>query len=121
MLEKEGHTVTLACDGLEAISAFERNSYDLILMDVQMPNLDGLAATETIRKREAGERRVPIIALTAHALSSDRDRCLAAGMDGFVSKPIQVDELWDAISNLAIESRDFAGIGIGSNNPFVEP
>jgi CheY-like chemotaxis protein len=101
LLEKEGHTVTIACDGLEAIAAFERDTYDLILMDVQMPNLDGLAATQAIRKREAGRQRTPIIALTAHAMSSDRDQCLAAGMDAFVSKPIQVGELWEAISTLA--------------------
>jgi CheY-like chemotaxis protein len=111
LLEKEGHTVTLACDGLEAVSAFERAPYDLILMDVQMPNLDGLAATQAIRKREKpGHRRTPIVALTAHAMASDKDQCLAAGMDAFVTKPIQVSELWDAISELAIESPDPATI-----------
>jgi signal transduction histidine kinase/DNA-binding response OmpR family regulator/streptogramin lyase len=111
LLEKEGHTVTLACDGLEAIAAFERNTYDLILMDVQMPNLDGIAATQAIRKQETGQRRIPIIALTAHAMSSDRDQCLAAVMDAFVTKPIQVNELWDAISRVAIETLDSAEIG----------
>jgi two-component system sensor histidine kinase/response regulator len=78
-----------------------------------MPNLDGLAATQAIRQREFGPRRIPIIALTAHATASDRDRCLAAGMDDFVSKPIQVSDLWEAISKLAIENPDFAEIAGG--------
>jgi two-component system, sensor histidine kinase and response regulator len=103
LLEKEGHTVTLAADGQEAIRAFDESTFDLILMDVQMPNVDGLEATAVIRSRELGRTRTPIIALTAHAMSSDRDRCLGAGMDAFVSKPIQVSELWDAMSSLCDE------------------
>ena len=100
LLETRGHIVTIACDGLEAIAAFKRDPYDLILMDVQMPNLDGLAATKAIRQCEMGQRKIPIIALTAHVRSSDRDECLAAGMNGFVTKPIQASELSTAISEL---------------------
>ncbi len=113
LLEKEGHAATVVCDGIEAVAAFELNTYDLILMDVQMPNLDGLAATRAIRQRESGGRRIPIIALTAHATTSDRDQCLAAGMDDFVSKPIQVSDLGEAISKLAIEIPEFAEITAG--------
>jgi CheY-like chemotaxis protein len=98
LLEKEGHTVTIANDGCEAITAFEKDCFDLILMDVQMPNMDGLAATKEIRWREVGNRRTPIIALTAHARTSDRDECIAAGMDGYVTKPIQVSQLWEAVA-----------------------
>ena len=100
LLEKQGHTVTIAADGREAIAAFEKDRFDLILMDVQMPEVDGFQATEAIRQQEKGEQRIPIIALTANAMSGDRERCLAAGMDGFVSKPIDVAELTDAIAKL---------------------
>jgi CheY-like chemotaxis protein len=100
LLEKQGHAVTIVSNGREAVNAFEEGVFDLILMDVQMPELDGMAATELIRKLEGGRSRMPIIALTAHAMASDRERCLAAGMDGFVSKPIQVGELVQAIAQL---------------------
>jgi two-component system, sensor histidine kinase and response regulator len=100
LLEKQGHTVVMASNGREAVEAFEADAFDLILMDVQMPELNGMEATEAIRKLEAGRRRTPIIALTAHAMASDRDLCLAAGMDGFVSKPIQTAELVSAIAQV---------------------
>ena len=100
VLEKQGHAVTIACNGREAVKAFEEGAFDLILMDVQMPELDGMEATEAIRKLEAGRGRTPIIALTAHVMMSDRERCLAAGMDGFVSKPIQTGEIMQAIAQL---------------------
>jgi CheY-like chemotaxis protein len=103
LLEKRGHNVTMAADGREAIQAFEQYAFDLILMDIQMPEMDGFQATQAIRQRESNHHRTPIIALTAHALVGDRERCLAAGMDGFISKPIDLSELLDAISALCGE------------------
>jgi signal transduction histidine kinase/CheY-like chemotaxis protein len=103
LLEKQGHTVTIAADGQEAISLFEEGAFDLILMDVQMPVIDGYDATRAIRRRETQGRRIPIIALTANAMSGDRDVCLAVGMDGFISKPIDVGELLEAISDLSAQ------------------
>ena len=98
LLSKQGHTVTEARTGLEALTLYEREAFDLILMDVQMPDMDGFQATGEIRRREsaAGER-IPIVALTAHAIKGDRERCLDAGMDDYLSKPIQPDELRAAI------------------------
>jgi signal transduction histidine kinase/ActR/RegA family two-component response regulator len=93
LLEKQGHTVTLAGDGRRAVEAFTSGSFDMILMDVHMPEMDGLEATKQIRKLEKGGPRIPIIALTALAMAGDRETCLAAGMDGFVSKPIRLNEL----------------------------
>ncbi len=98
LLEKQGHKVTIAANGLEAIQAFKNGSFDLILMDVQMPLMDGFEATGAIRLIEGNSRRTPIIALTAHAMASDHERCLAAGMDGFVSKPIHLRELSDSLT-----------------------
>jgi signal transduction histidine kinase/ligand-binding sensor domain-containing protein/DNA-binding response OmpR family regulator len=101
ILEKQGHRVTVVDNGRSAVEAFEADSFDVILMDIQMPKMDGLAATAAIREREArhrGERgRAPIIALTAHAMSDDRERCLKAGMDGYVAKPIRAHELFASI------------------------
>jgi PAS domain S-box-containing protein len=95
MLEKSGHRVTCVGDGRQAVDSQETGTFDLILMDVQMPVMDGLEATSEIRKREhaGGRRRVPIVAMTAHARQSDRQKCLDAGMDGYVSKPIHLDVL----------------------------
>ena len=99
LLERHGHEVTVANSGLEAISAIVRSPFDIILMDVQMPELDGLSATRQIREQEkqSGDRRIPIIAMTAHALKGDRERCLAAGMDEYVSKPIRERQLLAAM------------------------
>ena len=99
LLLKEGHDVVLAATGHEALRAVEREPFDLILMDVQMPEMDGLEATATIRARETRTgAHIPIIALTAHALARDRELCLAAGMDGYLSKPIRRRELQDALA-----------------------
>src|ERR1700687_379616 len=88
LLQKRGYIVTVAADGQAALEALEKQSYDLVLMDVQMPVLDGFQATAAIREREkSGDRHVPIIAMTAHSLKGDQERCIAAGMDGYVSKP----------------------------------
>ncbi|MFO0918023.1 MAG: response regulator [Planctomycetaceae bacterium] len=99
LLERWGHTVVVAGNGLEAVKQLRDNTFDLVLMDVQMPEMDGLEATQVIRKEEAAFRRgrVPIIAMTAHAMPGDRDRCVAAGMDGYVMKPIRADLLFRAI------------------------
>ena len=94
LLEKHGHRVTLATNGREALEQIEKRTFDVVLMDVQMPELDGLAATQQIRQREnASGRRLPIIAMTAHALKGDRERCLAAGMDEYVAKPVRERQL----------------------------
>ena len=94
MLEKRGHIVTFAANGREAVRALERESFDLVLMDVQMPEMDGYEATAAIRANErGGTRRQPIFALTAHAMKGVRERCIAAGMDGYLTKPIQAVEL----------------------------
>ncbi|MCS6975450.1 MAG: response regulator [Gemmatales bacterium] len=90
LLEKDGHHVTLAKNGREAVAAHERDQFDVILMDLQMPEMGGIEAMKLIREREATSgKRTPIIALTAHALKGDREKCLEAGMDGYVSKPVQ--------------------------------
>ena len=95
LLSKRGHKVTVVGNGLQAVKGVRERSYDLVLMDVQMPELDGLQATKQIREMESAENRSPvrIVALTAHALKSDRDQCLAVGMDDYLSKPIVPAEL----------------------------
>jgi PAS domain S-box-containing protein len=98
LLEKQGHRVTVASDGRQALNAVEREEFDIVLMDIQMPEMDGLEATAAIRARERTTgRHVPIIALTAHAMRGDRERCLSAGMDGYLSKPIGTRELLELI------------------------
>jgi CheY-like chemotaxis protein/HPt (histidine-containing phosphotransfer) domain-containing protein len=98
VLEKRGHRVTIVDNGQLAVEAVARESFDLVLMDVQMPALSGIEATQLIRERERrGARRTPIIAMTARAMNGDRERCLEAGMDGYVSKPIRIADLLAAI------------------------
>ena len=105
LLEKRGHCVKIAANGREAFEAAEKGGYDLTLMDVQMPELDGLEATAAIREREkVNGTHMPIIALTAHAMRGDRERCLAAGMDGYLSKPINPQEL-DALLEVYVAIR----------------
>lgn len=97
MLEKRGHSVTSALNGREALAIIHQQSFDLVFMDVQMPEMDGLEATAAVRAQEQlFDRHLPIVAMTAHAMPEDRERCLAAGMDGYLSKPIVPDEL-DAV------------------------
>lgn len=95
ILEKHGHKVKIASDGTEAISALEGKAFDLILMDVQMPKMDGFKATGIIREKEkkSGSPGIPIIAMTAHAMKGDRERCIEAGMDDYISKPIKAENL----------------------------
>ena len=98
LIEKRGHMATVVSSGREALAALEKDSFDVILMDVQMPEMNGFEATAEIRKREnASGRHTPIIAMTAYAMRGDRERCLTAGMDGYVSKPVQPEELFQAI------------------------
>jgi CheY-like chemotaxis protein len=98
ILEKFGCRVDLAANGLEALEASMRIAYDCIFMDCQMPEMDGFEATTAIRQREAQTgQRVPIIAMTANAMPSDRKRCLEAGMDDYLSKPVQAEELFAAL------------------------
>jgi len=100
VLEKRGHSVTATVNGRDAIDTLGREQFDVVLMDVQMPELDGLSATVIIRQREraAGQNQhVPIIAMTAHAMSGDRERCLASGMDDYISKPLHPQDLVNAV------------------------
>jgi Amt family ammonium transporter len=100
MLEARGHDVVVAENGLAAVRASQRQPFDLILMDVEMPEMDGFEATGAIRRREAGLRQhTPIIAMTASAMKGDMERCLAAGMDGYVAKPVESEQLFNAIDN----------------------
>jgi CheY-like chemotaxis protein/HPt (histidine-containing phosphotransfer) domain-containing protein len=99
ILTKRGHKVEIVENGNEALAALERGGFDVVLMDVQMPELDGLAATFAIRAAERiTGQHIPIVALTAHAMKGDRERCLAAGMDAYVAKPLRPGELLDAIA-----------------------
>jgi two-component system, sensor histidine kinase and response regulator len=99
LLTKRGHQVTVAGDGNAAVAAFDRGEFDLVLMDIQMPELDGFQATAEIRRRQSNAtKRVPIVALTAHAMSGDRERCLAAGMDSYLTKPINPADLDEMLS-----------------------
>ncbi len=100
LLEKRGHSVVAVEDGLRAVEAIQESSFDAVLMDVQMPEMDGLEATRVIRQWEDGRAQVPIVALTAHAMESDRERCLNAGMDAYVSKPFSADELFATVEQL---------------------
>ena len=102
VLEKEGYAVTVAADGRQALRALDGGHFDVVLMDVQMPEMDGFETTAAIRalERESGHH-LPIIAMTAHAMQGDRERCMAAGMDNYVSKPLKVAELLELLQQIA--------------------
>jgi PAS domain S-box-containing protein len=103
ILEKQGHVLVHAANGREAVEAFSDGSFDLILMDVQMPEMDGLEATRRIRELEEGTAsHMSIVAMTAHAMAGDRERCLAAGMDDYVSKPLRKDDLLRAVAGAKV-------------------
>jgi CheY-like chemotaxis protein len=113
LLEKRGYIVSVAGNGREALAALDKEGIDLVLMDVQMPEMDGLQATVAIRERERSTgRHTPIVAMTAHALKSDEGRCLSAGMDAFISKPIRTNELFATIEKLLGKSNE-AGEAMG--------
>ncbi len=105
LLEKQGHTVTVAANGRAALAALEQQPFDLVLMDVQMPEMDGLEATAAIREKERlTGAHIPIVAMTAHAMKGDQEWCLAAGMDGYVCKPINIQELLGVIEGVVPRS-----------------
>ncbi len=94
ILEKMGHTVSVASNGKEALNVLEKDDFQIILMDVQMPEMDGFEATIAIREKEkVTGTHIPIVAMTAHAMVGDKERCLDMGMDGYISKPISSKEL----------------------------
>ncbi len=99
-LEAWGHIVVGAEDGEEAVQRVSRDPFDLIFMDLQMPKMDGITATQTIRKKENGEKRIPIVAITANVLKGAREECLAAGMDGYLGKPVREHELLSTIESV---------------------
>jgi signal transduction histidine kinase/ActR/RegA family two-component response regulator len=102
MLESMGHCVTTAENGSQCGELFRGGDFDVVLMDIQMPEMDGFEATRAIRSLETGtERHIPIVAMTAHAMKGDRERCLVAGMDGYISKPVTADALRQAILDVA--------------------
>jgi CheY-like chemotaxis protein len=106
LLEKRGHRVVVAANGIEALAALKKETFELIFMDVQMPEMDGMEATAAIREAEKGSgERVPVIALTAHAMKGDREKCLAVGMDGYLTKPIRPQELDDVLEEY-VKNRD---------------
>jgi CheY-like chemotaxis protein len=106
MLSKRGHVVHVVDNGREAVDAVAAHRFDVVLMDVQMPLMTGFEATAAIRSREAAGDRIPIIAMTAHAMSGDRERCLEAGMDGYVTKPINREVLVAEVERLARPPRE---------------
>jgi len=99
LLHKAGYSAVTADNGLQAVEAVKQTPYHLILMDVQMPVMDGFEAVEQIRRLEGASRHTPIIAMTAHAMKGDRERCLEAGMDDYISKPLEPQELFDKIEH----------------------
>jgi len=104
MLTRMGHEVTAVEDGLDAVRACAEQDFDAVLMDIQMPGLDGVEATQRIRalQETMGRPRVPVIALTAYAMPGDREKLLAAGMDGYISKPVQEAELAEALEPYSV-------------------
>ena len=101
ILEKLGHHVVVALNGIEALQKIDENEFDMVLMDVQMPEMDGLEATRELRQRESDTHaHVPVVAMTAHAMKGDRERCLAAGMDDYLCKPIRLKDMTDKLAEL---------------------
>jgi CheY-like chemotaxis protein len=101
MLEKQGHQVKGVMNGEEALDALEKGNFELILMDVQMPKMDGFKATQLIRRKEQETGlHIPIIAMTAHAMKGDREKCLEVGMDEYLSKPLNAKQLTETIARV---------------------
>jgi CheY-like chemotaxis protein len=108
LLKKQRHSVVAARNGIEALQALDCGTFDVVLMDVQMPNMDGFEATRLIRENEARRGgHTPIIAMTANAMAGDREKCLSAGMDGYVSKPVKVDDLFKVIHAVLASASPF--------------
>src|SRR5690606_13256708 len=110
-LDRMGYRCDLAANGVEAVEAVERQAYDVILMDVQMPEMNGLEATREILRRVAPDTRPQIIAMTAHARHEDREECLAHGMDDYLSKPIRPDSLAKKLTEAAARRAATAAAG----------
>jgi two-component system, sensor histidine kinase and response regulator len=110
LLENQGHTVVVAADGAQALNTFEKQAFDLVLMDAQMPVMDGFQTTAAIRRLERATRsHTPIIAMTAHAMVGDRQRCLQAGMDGYIAKPVHAHELFETIESVLSATQSAVG------------
>jgi PAS domain S-box-containing protein len=121
LLQKRGHAVTLAANGREALEALDRHTFDVILMDVQMPEMDGIEATGEIRRREAGTgRHVRIVAMTAHAMNGDREQCLSAGMDGYLSKPIEPAMLYAVVEDPSMPGTTRSAPSAAAGPPHVD-
>ena len=118
LLEKRGHDVIVANNGREAIAAVSERAFDAVLMDIQMPELDGLEATRMIRVQEMqqGLPHLPIIAMTAHAMEADKERCLNAGMDNYIAKPISIHSLIEILENLQANQAELAGVSDSAND-----
>jgi len=102
VLTQNGYSVAIAANGVEALGLVERHAFDVILMDIQMPQMDGIEATDRIRRRESHKGGgVRIVAMTAHAMKGDRERCLAAGMDDYISKPLDMNQLLAVVGKIA--------------------
>jgi CheY-like chemotaxis protein len=114
LLEQRGHTVSVANNGQEALDALDQESFDVVLMDLQMPVMDGFEATALIRQRQEGSGlHTPIIAMTAHAMKGDRERCLAAGMDEYIAKPIRAKDLYAIVEGIVAGARGSPSPGRG--------
>ena len=120
MLAKLGYSADVAADGIEALDALRRARYDVVLMDCQMPRLDGYETTAHVRAMEGDERHTPIIAMTAAALRGDRERCMAAGMDDYISKPVTLDELADAIRRATSHGDQAQQQAAGTGDPVAD-
>jgi len=106
LLQQMGYRADLASNGVEAIESVQRQTYDVVLMDVQMPEMDGLEASKAIAARWGARERPRIVAMTANAMQGDRDLCIAAGMDDYVTKPIRVDALVEALTRVAARGEE---------------
>jgi two-component system, sensor histidine kinase and response regulator len=120
LLEKRGHRVVLAGNGEEALEALAQRSFDLVLMNVHMPGMDGIEVTTAIREKEkfTGLHQ-PVIAMTALAMKGDRERCTAAGMDGYLSKPIDLQKLDEVLAVYADRRRSNVDVTVGHDDSFV--
>ena len=106
LLEKYGCAPDIVANGVEAVEAVKRQPYAVLLMDVQMPEMDGIEATKTIRRELPTQRQPHIIALTAGATADDREDCIKAGMDQFITKPVRITELYDALAKAKLQYQD---------------